>query len=147
MGDWVIRPPRPSKQEINESPSATKLCADTGVTKRREKRVAPTESRNRMPMDYDYTGMREQERNNYTVGELLDAINDRMIAKTKDLMKATEIGRGLLAGAICTADDQDNAAFFAAAYSFYGPLIDTVLEECDRDVTRDTITGRLRASR
>ena len=115
MGDWVIRPPRPSKQEINESPSATKLCADTGVTRRREKRVAPTESRNRMPMDYDYTGMREQERNNYTVGELLDAINDRMIAKTKDLMKATEIGRGLLAEAICTADDQDNAEFFAAA--------------------------------
>jgi len=32
MGDWVIRPPRPSKQEINESPSATKLCAETGVT-------------------------------------------------------------------------------------------------------------------
>ena len=98
-----------------------------------------------MPVDYDYTGIREQERHNYTVGELLDAINDRMIAKTEDLMTATEIGRGLLAEAICTADDQDDAEFFAAAYSFYGPLIDTVLEECDRDVTRDTITGRLRA--
>jgi hypothetical protein len=68
-----------------------------------------------MPVDYDYTGIREQERHNYTVGELLDAINDRMIAKTEDLMKATEIGRGLLAEAICTADDQDNAEFFAAA--------------------------------
>ena len=39
-----------------------------------------------MPVDYDYTGIREQERHNYTVGELLDAINDRMIAKTEDLM-------------------------------------------------------------
>jgi hypothetical protein len=34
--------------------------------------------------------------------------------------------------------------FFAAAYGFYGPLVDTVLEECDRGHTRDTLTGRLR---
>jgi len=26
-----------------------------------------------MPLDFDYTGMGEQERNRYTVGELLDA--------------------------------------------------------------------------
>jgi hypothetical protein len=66
-----------------------------------------------------------------------------MIAKTEDLMKATEIGRRLLVEAICTADDQDNVEFFAAAYGFYGPLIDTVLREYDRE-DRDTLTGRLR---
>lgn len=61
-------------------------------------------------------------------------------------MKATEIGRGLLVEAICTADDQDNVEFFAAAYGFYGPLIDTVLQDCRRD-PRDSTTGQARAAR
>ena len=77
---------------------------------------------------------------------MLDAINDRMIAKTEDLMKASEFGRGLLAEAICTADDQDNLEFFVEAYSVYGPLIDTVLQECDRE-RRNSRTGQARAAR
>ena len=148
MGDWVIRPPRPSKQEINESPSATKLCADTGVTRRREKRVAPTESRNRMPMDYDYTGMSEQERNNYTVGELLDSIDGILNPNitAEELMKVAEIGKLLFYEAICTADEEDNAEFFAEAYGYWGPVVDAVLQECGRDY-RNADTGQARGPR
>ena len=58
-------------------------------------------------------------------------------------MKATEIGRGLLSVAIHTADDQDSAEFFAEAYSFYGPLVDTALEEMGLP-NRDTVTGATR---
>jgi hypothetical protein len=60
-------------------------------------------------------------------------------------MKATEIGKYLLYEAICTADDEDNAEFFVEACGFYGPLTDTVLQECGRD-TRNSMTGQARAS-
>ncbi len=60
-------------------------------------------------------------------------------------MKVAEIGKVLFYDAICTADEQDNAGFFAEAYSHWGPVVDDVLAECDRDITRDTKTGRLRA--
>jgi hypothetical protein len=95
--------------------------------------------------DFDFTGMSEQERNQYTVGELIDAI-DRKFADTRDLMRLAEIGKYMLYEAVCTADDQDNLEFFVEAYSFYGPLIDTVLQECGRE-NRDALTGRARATR
>ena len=106
--------------------------------------------------DFDFTGMPIEERKRYTVGELVDALTidtivggiviNREFAQTEDLMKAAEIGKSLLYEAVCTADDQDNAEFFAAAYSFYGPQVDTVLQECGRE-NRDTLTGRARAAR
>jgi hypothetical protein len=109
--------------------------------------------------DFDFTGMSEQERNRYTVGELIDALTidtivgggvgiviNREFAETEDLMRAAEIGKYLLYEAVCTADDEDNAQFFEAAYGFYGPLIDTVLQECGRDY-RNSQTGQARASR
>ena len=76
--------------------------------------------------DFDFTGMPIEERKRYTVGELVDDINhrhgiNREFDQTEDLMKAAEIGKSLLYEAVCTADDQDNAEFFAAAYGFYGP--------------------------
>jgi hypothetical protein len=57
-------------------------------------------------------------------------------------MKVAEIGKDLFFGAICTADEEDNAEFFAEAYSYWGPVVDAVLQECDLPY-RNTITGRL----
>ncbi len=81
--------------------------------------------------DFDFTGMPEQERKRYTVGELVDALSidtivvdkvtnreigiEREFAETEDLMRAAEIGKYLLYEAVCTADDEDNAEFFVAA--------------------------------
>ena len=95
--------------------------------------------------DFDFTGMSIEERHQHTVGGLVDAIDHRY-AKTADLMKLAEIGKYMLYEAVCTADEQDNAEFFAEAFSFYGPLITAVLEECGRE-HRDTLTGAARVSR
>ena len=46
-------------------------------------------------------------------------------------MKVAEIGKVLFYDAICTADEQDNAGFFAEAYSHWGPWSTT----CWRNVT------------
>ncbi len=80
-------------------------------------------------------------RNKLTMGELFDSINDDVVAKTPDLLRAAEIGRYLLFGAICSADEQDNTEFFVQAYESAGPVIDAVLEDCYRD-RRDSSTGR-----
>lgn len=85
----------------------------------------------------------EQERNKLTVGELLDTINSilNFNITAKDLMKVSEVGQLLLYGAICIADDEDNAEFFVEAYGRWGPLVDEVLQECDRDY-RNSDTGQ-----
>ena len=90
---------------------------------------------------------RDQERKKLTVGELFDSI-DRILnlnITAEELMKVAEIGKDLFFGAICTADEEDNAEFFAEAYSYWGPVVDAVLEDCYRDY-RDTTTGRLRTA-
>ena len=93
-------------------------------------------------------GREEQERYKLTVGELLDSINQilNLNVTAEDLVKVAEIGQLLFYEAVCTADEQDNVEFLAAAYGFYDPLVDTVLEECGRE-HRDTLTGAARVSR
>ena len=95
----------------------------------------------------EYCDREDQERNKLTVGELLDSISCilNLNITAKDLMKVAEIGKLLFYEAICTADDQDNAEFFEEAYSAWGPVVDAVLQECNRE-DRDTLTGRLRSS-
>ena len=48
-------------------------------------------------------------------------------------MEVAEIGRLLLYGAICTADDVDDDQFFTEAYGSGGPVVDAVLGQCGRD--------------
>jgi hypothetical protein len=90
----------------------------------------------------------KQERNKLTVGELLDSINSvlNLNISTEELMKVAEIGQLLFYGAICTADDEDNADFFAEAYGCWGPVVDAVLQECGRDY-RNSDTGERHGSR
>ena len=61
-------------------------------------------------------------------------------------MRAAEIGNLLFYEAICTADEEDNAEFFAEAYGYWGPVVDAVLQECDRDY-RNSATGQASGSR
>jgi hypothetical protein len=74
----------------------------------------------------------DQERNKFTVGELLDSISQtlNLNISTRDLMKVAEIGQLLFYAAICTADEKDNAEFFVEAYENWGPVVDAVLGEC-----------------
>jgi hypothetical protein len=56
-------------------------------------------------------------------------------------MMVAEIGTELFYAAICAADEDDNEELFVRAYEHWGPLVDTVLQECDREV-RNSFTGR-----
>lgn len=89
-----------------------------------------------------YDGLPEEERNAYTVGELMDAISKpEVAAKTEDLTRPIEIGSDLLYEAIRIADELGAAEFFTEAFSFYGPLGTAALEEMRLDY-RSTHDGR-----
>jgi hypothetical protein len=92
----------------------------------------------------------EHMRRRFPVGAFHDAIGngkpDSPPAPAFQLMNAAKTGQQLLCSAIALADDQDNAEFFIEAYENWGPLVDAVLEMCDREY-RDSRTGRARASR
>ncbi len=85
----------------------------------------------------------DQARNKLTVGELFDSIDGSLNFNitAEQLMAVAEVGKLLFYAAICKADDEDNAEFFVEAYSYWGPVVDAVLEECDLGY-RNTITGR-----
>lgn len=84
------------------------------------------------------------QRNQFPIGAFFDSIDMRgrpgKKACTEKLFVAAEVGKELLHEAICTADEDDNVEFFVQAYEAWGPLVDTVLEECDRGY-RDSRTG------
>jgi hypothetical protein len=90
----------------------------------------------------------DQARNKLTVGELLDSIDGILNPNitAEELMKVAEIGKLLFYEAIFTADEEDNAEFFAEAYGFWGPVVDAVLQECGRDY-RNSQTGQAGGSR
>jgi hypothetical protein len=85
------------------------------------------------------------ERDQFPVGVFFDSIDaDRhggIKPTAEKLFVVAEIGKDLLYEAICTADEDDNAEFFVHAYEHWGPLVDTVLEECDCGA-RDADSGR-----
>jgi hypothetical protein len=85
------------------------------------------------------------QRNQFPVGAFFDSIKSRLHGGRKSsvekLMMVAEAGADLFYDAICTADDEDNAEFFVEVYGRWGPVVDAVLEECDRD-HRNTWTGR-----
>lgn len=88
-------------------------------------------------------------RNQFPVGAFFDSIDaDRHGGRkptAEKLFVVAEVGKDLLYDAICTADEDDNAKFFVHAYEHWGPLVDAVLQECDRGC-RDANTGcRLRS--
>ncbi|MCV7303044.1 hypothetical protein H7J93_25805 [Mycobacterium barrassiae] len=84
-------------------------------------------------------------RDQFPVGVFLDSIDKRRLngrkASAEKLLEVAEVGKELLYAAIATADDDDNEQFFVEAYLDWGPLVDTVLEECGREY-RDSFTGR-----
>jgi hypothetical protein len=84
----------------------------------------------------------DERHNKFTVGELLDAINQTLNpdVTTEQLLAVARIGKTLLYESIWIADQQDNAEFFEMAYSYWGPLVTAVQEECDLS-DRDTRTG------
>ena len=83
-------------------------------------------------------------RNQFPVGAFFDSIDERRLngqkASTEKLFVVAEVGRDLLYEAISTADEDDDEEFFLNAYESWGPLVDTVLEECGREY-RDPFTG------
>jgi hypothetical protein len=94
--------------------------------------------------------LERHQRNQFPVGAYFDLIDSRrhdgQQASVEQLMMVAEIGADLFFAAICVADDNDNEELFVEAYEHWGPLIDTVLQECDRE-DRDSFTGRrLRSS-
>lgn len=93
---------------------------------------------------YEFDRNRHQ-RDQFPLGAFFESIDADRHGGTKPaadkLMVVAEAGQELLYAAICTADDDDNAEFFVKAYSYWGPLVDTVLQECDRDY-RDSSSGR-----
>ena len=88
------------------------------------------------------------QRNQFPVGAFFDSIDpDRQGGRkptAEKLFVVAEVGKDLLYEAICTADDDDDTQFFVDAYEHWGPLVDIVLQECDRGV-RDTSGDRLQA--
>lgn len=84
------------------------------------------------------------ERDQFPVGAFFDSIDANRHGgrrpTAEKLFVVAEIGKDLLYDAICTADEDDNAEFFVHAYEHWGPLVDTVLQECDRGF-RDADTG------
>jgi hypothetical protein len=90
------------------------------------------------------------ERDQFPVGAFFDSIDaDRHGGRKpigEKLFVVAEVGRDLLYDAICTADADDNAEFFVRAYECWGPLVDTVLQECDCGF-RDPDNGRRLESR
>ena len=86
--------------------------------------------------DLDFTGMSYDELTGYSVGELFNSLHSsdwgfHSNIPIEELMKITHVGKCVLCEAIVIADRQDDAEFFEAAFSFYGPLIDAALEEMD----------------
>jgi hypothetical protein len=85
------------------------------------------------------------ERDQFPVGAFFDSIDaDRHGGRkptAEKLFVVAEVGKDLLYDVICTADEEDNAEFFIHAYENWGPLVDTVLQECDCGF-RDADTGR-----
>ena len=72
----------------------------------------------------------------YRVGDLFAQLRSpdyrfRPNLPSADLMKRVHAGKSLVYEAIMGADRQDNVEFFEAAFSYYGSLIDTALEEMD----------------
>jgi hypothetical protein len=83
-------------------------------------------------------------RNQFPVGAFFDWIRQRPDGQkpsAEKLLVVAEAGQELLYEAICTADEDDDEEFFVEAYGYWGPLVDAVLEECDRE-DRDSATGR-----
>jgi len=89
--------------------------------------------------------LERHQRNQFPVGAFFDHIDPRrhdgQKASVEQLMMLAEIGTELFYTAICAADEDDNEELFARAYEHRGPLIDTVLQECDRE-DRNSLTGR-----
>jgi hypothetical protein len=89
--------------------------------------------------------LERHQRNQFPVGAFFDSIDPQrhngQKASVERLMVVAEIGKELLYEAVCTADEDDNEEFFVRAYETWGPLVDTVLQECDRE-HRHTVTGR-----
>ena len=79
---------------------------------------------------------------------MLDSIDGilNLNITAEGLMKVAEIGKLLFYEAICTADQEDKAEFFAETHGNWGPVVDAVLQECDRD-HRNSQTGQARGSR
>jgi hypothetical protein len=79
-------------------------------------------------------------RNQFPVGAFFDSIDKRrhhgQKPTSEKLLAVAEVGKELLYEAICTADDDDNEEFFVQAYECWGPLVDTLLQECDREVSQ-----------
>ncbi|SKG74695.1 Uncharacterised protein [Mycobacteroides abscessus subsp. bolletii] len=88
--------------------------------------------------------LERHQRDQFPVGVFLYSIDKRRLngrkASAEKLLEVAEVGRDLLCAAICTADDDDNEEFFVNAYESWGPLVDTVLQECGREY-RDSFTG------
>jgi hypothetical protein len=94
--------------------------------------------------------LERHQRNQFPVGAFFDLIDPRrhngQKASVEQLMMVAEIGTELFYEAIGAADEDDNEEFFVRAYEHWGPLVDTVLQECDREY-RNSFTGRrLRSS-
>ncbi|OBB07098.1 hypothetical protein A5668_01410 [Mycolicibacterium fortuitum] len=93
---------------------------------------------------------KRHERDQFPVGAFFDSVDaDRHGGRkptAEQLLVVAEVGKDLLYDAICTADVDDNAEFFVDAYEYWGPLVDTVLQECGCGF-RDANTGRLREPR
>jgi hypothetical protein len=94
--------------------------------------------------------LERHQRNQFPVGAFFDSIDKRrhngQKASVEKLFVVAEAGKELLYEAICTADEDDNEEFFVRAYEYWGPLVDTVLQECDREY-RNSSTGRRLQSR
>lgn len=77
------------------------------------------------------------QRDQFPVGAYFDSIDKRRHdgrrATAEKLFVVAEVGKELLYEAICAADEDDNEEFFVQAYECWGPLVDTVLQECDRE--------------
>ncbi len=90
------------------------------------------------------------ERDQFPVGAFRDTIDANRHGgrrpTSEQLLTVAEVGKDLLYQAVCIADEGDNAEFFVHAYEQWGPLVDTVLQECGRGL-RDTATGRTLRSR
>lgn len=134
MHDWIRFWLRKNDREFEES-----------TVRKRE-----IERRSELPTDVQeilaYFDRERHERDQFPVGAFFDSIDaDRHGGRkptAEKLLVVAEVGKDLLYGAICTGDEDDNAEFFVHAYERWGPLVDRVLQECDRDF-RDPNTGRL----
>lgn len=133
MQDWIKSWLRRHDREFEES-----------VSRDRESQHA----RN-LPSDVqemvDQLDRDRHQRDQFPVGAFFESIDANRQGGRKPsaemLLAVAEVGQELLYAAVCRADTDDNAEFFVEAYGYWGPLVDTVLQECACDL-RNSNTGR-----